>query len=367
LKNGGPLEGDFAALAPTQVLHLRRHEHWVRQICDRLGREIPARFTLPAKALDFVRTRKFDLVYANTVVVAEEVAALAKRGLPVLWHMHELPFGIQSHGGGQPFLKARGFARAYIACSPGVRQALTETYSIPGQKVNLIHAFISPAGNEAQIILTRRESVRKELGLPADAFVAGMCGGVIWRKGPDLFVNVAKHLATEFPGRVVHLLWIGAWENALMQSQIEHDVRMAGLADRVRFIGAKSNGIRYLAALDVFALLSREDPFPLVMLEAASLGLPVVCFSRSGGGPEFAGNSAGIVVEYADTLAMARALVQLGEEPAWRKQLGAAARQKVMEQYTVDVQAPKILRVIGQALENSPALAPVPEVAAAAC
>ena len=364
LKSGGPLEGDFAALAPTKVLGLVRHEHWARRICDRVGRKIPASFTLSFKALQFARDRGFDLIYANTVVVAEEVEALAKLGVPIVWHIHELPFGIQSHGGGRPFLNARWLARTYIPCSAGVQHALRETYFIPAQKMKLVHEFVLPVDQPAQIVANTREVIRKELGLPANAFVIGMCGGVIWRKGPDLFINMAKHLATEFPGKMVHLLWIGGWENALMQSQIEHDVQMAGLTDRIQFVGAKSNSMAYLAALDVFALVSREDPFPLAMLEAASLGLPVVCFDRSGGGPEFAGDDAGIVVEYGDTLAMAKALAWLCDEPVLRKQLGTVARQKVVGQYTMEIQAPKILRIIEEAMEKSPSLATAAEVVA---
>jgi glycosyltransferase involved in cell wall biosynthesis len=364
LKSGGPLESDFATLAPTTVLRLARHEHWARRICNRLERKIPAGFTLSFKALQFARDRGFDLIYANTVVVSEEVEALAKLGLPIVWHIHELPFGIQSHGGGRPFLNARWFARTFIPCSVRVQQALGETYSIPAKKMKLVHEFVVPADDPAVVVARHREAIRKELGMPSNAFVIGMCGGVIWRKGPDLFVNLARHLVTEFPGKIIRLLWIGGWENARMQSQIEHDLRMADLADRVRFVGAKANSLAYLAALDVFALVSREDPFPLTMLEAAALGLPVVCFDRTGGGPEFVGDDAGIVVGYGDTLAMARALGELSGQPARREQLGAAARLKVMQRFTVDIQAPKILRVIEEALETAIEPMPAPGMAA---
>ncbi len=360
LKSGGPLVADFAALAPTRVLQLARHEHWVRRACNRLGRRTPATFTLPAKALQFARNQGFDLIYANTVVVAEEVEALAKLGAPVVWHIHELPFGIESYGGGRPFLSARWFARSFIACSTDVQHALWEKYSIPSKKINLVHEFIPAPDAAADAVARDRERVRKELGFPGNAFVVGMCGGVIWRKGPDLFINMAQQLIDEYPDRIIRLLWIGGWENGLMQSQVEYDLRMAGLAERVRFVGAKPDSRAYLAALDALALVSREDPFPLAMLEAASLGLPVVCFDRTGGGPEFVGDDAGAIVNYGDTLAMAKALGQLCEQPARRQTLGAAARAKVLQRFTVATQAPKILRVIEAALEPEMSAGPVP-------
>lgn len=352
LKKGGPLEGDFAALAPTTVLKLSRAENLLCRIYNRLKWKIPARFSLPAKAVNYARRRKIDLVYANTVAVAEEVEALSELALPMVWHIHEMPFVIQSFDGGQPFRNASRFACAYIAASEGVKHGLMADYAVPVQKIKLVSTFISPVENEVQTIKTNRESVRKELALPANAFVAGMCGTIGWRKGADLFITVAKHLATEFPDKVVYLLWIGAPENDSTQNQVDHDVQVAGLANRVRFIGVKSDSIRYLAALDVFALFSREDPFPLAMLEAASLAIPILCFSHTGGGPEFVEADAGMVVEYANTLAAAKALIQLSEQPALRQKMGEAARKKVMDRYTVEIQAPKIAGFIERLAQN---------------
>jgi len=185
-----------------------------------------------------------------------------------------------------------------------------------------------------------------------------MCGVAGWRKGADLFINTAKHLATQFPGRKIYFLWVGGSESENIRNQLEFDVRQAGLTRQVLFIGFKSDTARYLAAFDALVLLSREDPFPLAMLEAAAFAIPIVCFSRSGGGPEFLENDAGIVVEYGDTLAVARTLVQLSEQPALCHQLGDAARQKVLSRYTVGLQAPKIARFIEQLIETSGSTCP---------
>ena len=77
------------------------------------------------------------------------------------------------------------------------------------------------------------------------------------------------------------------------------------------------------------------------MLEAAALAIPPICFNRSGGGPEFVEADAGLVVGYADTLAVARGLVLLREQSALRRRLGVAARQKVMDSYQSNFRLPK--------------------------
>jgi glycosyltransferase involved in cell wall biosynthesis len=352
LKKGGPLEADFAALAPTTILQPSFAENWVHKICRRLHLNVPFRFSLPAKVVRHARHCQTDLVYVNTVVLAADVKALANAGFPTLWHIHEMPFVINYFEDGRPFRDASPAVTAFIAAAEGVKQGLISDFAVPTEKIKVIHEFVPQSGNESQDLKAIRESVRQELAFPPDAFIAGMCGTIEWRKGADLFLTVAKHLATEFPGQEIYFLWIGAPDSRLTQKQVDHDIRLAGLAGRVKFIGGKADSRRYLAALDVFVLMSREDPFPLVMLEAASLGLPIICFRGTGGGPEFVGDDAGIIVEYGDTLAIAKALVQLSGQPAWRQKLGLAARQKVLSQYTVEIQAPKIAQFIEQVAQN---------------
>jgi glycosyltransferase involved in cell wall biosynthesis len=102
--------------------------------------------------------------------------------------------------------------------------------------------------------------------------------------------------------------------------------------------------------MDVLALTSREDPFPLVMLEAGSHGVPTVCFADSGGGPEFVGMDAGLSSPYLDISMFAANLMRLHHEPHLCKRLGAAASAKVRSKYVVEVQAPKLQKVIERCL-----------------
>jgi len=357
LKNGGPLEPDFAALAPTTVLKPSLAEKILGRLCEAAGWKTPARFSFPARAVRFARRRKFNFIYVNTVAVAEAAAAVSALGLPLIWHIHELPFVIESFGA-EPSFRAAGRHRChYLAASESVKHGLLEKYAIPAEKIRVIHEFITPVPVAIEARIAIGKSVREELSLPAGAFIAGMCGTVEWRKGADWFVNTARNLATEFPGSEIYFVWIGAADSQQTQREIDHDIELSGLRGRVKFIGTKTDSQRYLAALNVFVLSSREDPFPLVMLEAAALSLPIVCFNQTGGGPEFVGHDAGLVVEYGDTPALAKSLVRLVGDPAWCARLGAAARQKLTGAYTVETQAPKILGYIEEIMQR-PSAAP---------
>ena len=91
---------------------------------------------------------------------------------------------------------------------------------------------------------------------------------------------------------------------------------------------------RYYYVGHIFLLSSREDPCPLVALEAANAGLPVVCFAGAGDIPGFVGEECGAVVPYEDVHAAAQAVVRLAGDAELRRNQGAEARKRVVERHS---------------------------------
>jgi glycosyltransferase involved in cell wall biosynthesis len=149
----------------------------------------------------------------------------------------------------------------------------------------------------------------------------------------------------------VRFLWVGGKRGTPDFLRFEHDLRFCGLTEAVTVVETCPNPLDYFCAMDLFALTSREDPFPLVMLEAGSVGLPVVCFESSGGAREFVEKDAGLIAPYLDTAAMADHILTLAREPGLRREMGANAVHKVRARYTVERQAPKLLEVIRRHLK----------------
>ncbi len=82
-------------------------------------------------------------------------------------------------------------------------------------------------------------------------------------------------------------------------------------------------------AADVFALTSREDPFPNVVLESMDAGVPVVAFAGTGGGASLAATVAGRAVPAFDREAYARAVDDLLGDEGARRAVGASAARVV--------------------------------------
>jgi glycosyltransferase involved in cell wall biosynthesis len=154
-----------------------------------------------------------------------------------------------------------------------------------------------------------------------------------------------NHNSTQF-------LWVGGGTGTDEALRFDHDVRAFGLDGRCELVPSTASVLDYYPAMDVFALPSREDPFPLVMLEAAACNLPVVCFAMAGGAPEFVGGDAGLIAPYLDITTFVSHLDTLRQSPELRRRLGAAAAEKVRAHHSVDVQGARVLSSINRCLSE---------------
>lgn len=179
------------------------------------------------------------------------------------------------------------------------------------------------------------------------------------RKGFDLFLQLAVAVRRRV-GRDdrVLLRWVGVEPPGIAYRKARDEVARAGLDHLVDLVPATPDRLEIFASADVLAFTSREDPYPLVVLAAAALGVPMVCFAGSGGGPDFAAQGAGLVVPYLDVEAMAEAILALKEDPQRRAELAARGREVVERAHDLPVVAGRmqvILRaVLGGASPTRP-------------
>jgi glycosyltransferase involved in cell wall biosynthesis len=164
------------------------------------------------------------------------------------------------------------------------------------------------------------------------------CGTVDLRKGADLFVNVARRVlldASSSAAPLTFFVWVGHGNEEKLRRWLLHDARTGGLGDRIRLIRPRTSAAPYYMAADVLALTSREDPCPLVNMEAMESGLAVVAFLGAGGAPEVLGD-AGVCVPYIDTEAMAAAVRGLLSDDEKRHAMGRRGQTRIRERFTWD-------------------------------
>jgi glycosyltransferase involved in cell wall biosynthesis len=294
-----------------------------------------------------VSTQHYDLVYSNTITNGDILEHLQPR-VPVITHVHELEYWIEKCGARNLEL-VKIHTSHFIAASYAVRDVLVNSYDINPEKISVVHEFVRPATFDPS---TPRTSIREQLGLTNEDYVVVASGWEFWRKGRDLVPQLMCQINRLMPEKPVHFLWVGNYGTSDEEALLRSDLIKSGQDRYFHQTGHVTNADDYFASGDVFALLSRDDAFPLVCLEAASLRLPVVCFKDAGGMPEFVEHDCGRVVPYLDLRAMAEAIVDLMKNRELRMQLGETGRRKVVQSFTVQVAAPKILTIINKLISG---------------
>jgi glycosyltransferase involved in cell wall biosynthesis len=118
-------------------------------------------------------------------------------------------------------------------------------------------------------------------------------GVVQHRKGVDLFVALASLVSKNPLYKNSRFLWVGNGFNPATSSysrQIQDQIESLGLSDTIQIIPASPDFEYCLEICDIFALTSRVDPLPNVVLDAMSFGKPIVCFDKASGYPELFSN-----------------------------------------------------------------------------
>jgi len=350
LRRGGSLESEFADLAPTFVFEKYiSYTLWQRGLhfCQRILKRLKLLKNADKQGYKIRQLRQFigksniDLIYSNTATNHEILEALSFLDVPVISHVHELEYGIRRFAG-HGFEKTKQLTTYFIACSNAVRNNLIIQHGIPPLSIGLVHGFI-----HLPSLPINPYDIRARLGFSEKDFIVGASGTTEWRKGSDLFIQLAYIVEQKNKNNSIKFLWVGGDEN---DEHLQHDIVNTMMAKTIHFIGAKPNPLDYFASFDLFVLMSREDPYPLVCLEAASLGKPIICFDKAGGEPEFVENDCGFVIPYLNLDVMSNRIIELYQSPALCRRLGQNAKDKVSQRHNINTSAPNLLRIIKQHL-----------------
>jgi glycosyltransferase involved in cell wall biosynthesis len=158
-------------------------------------------------------------------------------------------------------------------------------------------------------------------------FTVGGCGTIEFRKGIDFFINTAILFKSKFPDLRIKFIWKGGQPNSIDYLLLKDDLIKLGLNSYCIISPLSDNVSDFYNSLDIFILTSREDPYPLVVLEAAEAVVPSICFNNAGGAVEFVEGN-GKVVEYFNLESMTETIKFYYENKEELKMDGMRAKNK---------------------------------------
>jgi glycosyltransferase involved in cell wall biosynthesis len=205
------------------------------------------------------------------------------------------------------------------------------------------HSLFRPPVDRQEV-----RSLRAELGLPADSFIAIFVGHIQTRKGVDILLEAWDRLIEreDFGGR---LLLLGPYDNPdSLQDKSDLERRFASmLKEYLDNSGGKKAIIRgnvdhshvakYFRAADCFVFPSRREGFGIVVVEAMSTGLPVICTMIPDITTDMIEDGKdGIIVDSHDPSELADAITKVKEDFALRNALSINAVRKVQDKFTLE-------------------------------
>lgn len=342
--HGGDLEKEFESLGPAYVFEYERKKSG---LAYRVLRKIRKQLRWNERRIRReLKKHDIRLIYSNAVTNDDVLTAFSDLDVPVISHCHELESHIQRKGI-DGFNRTKARTDLFVAVSDAVRQNLILNHDIPADKIELMYEFIPVSELPETEIRGFRAKIFRELGIPENAFIVGGSGTLYWRKAPDLFIQIAAKVGKLAPDRPIYFIWIGGGRKGdFVLFELNYDAKKLGIKDRVFFIEHTARPFEYFAAMDVFLMVSREDPFPLVCLEAASMGKPVICFAEAGGMPEFVQADCGFVIPYLDLDTASEKIIELFDDPSLKMTLGVNAMEKVKLRHDIEVSAPPLLEIV---------------------
>ena len=284
----------------------------------------------------FFRERDFGVVHTHCAK-AGAVGRLAARraAVPRIVHtFHGFPFHeFQSPARRRAYMSierrlGRGTDVALCVGAGVAAEAVRRELIAPDRVRTIGVAVDGPARARASMtaqLPQARQHARATLGLPADATVVGAVGRLTYQKAPEDFVAALGGL-----GRPdVIGVWVGGGELA------ERVGRRAGRLSgpRVILAGERTDVLDVLPAFDVFALPSRYEGLPTVIVEAMICGVPVVATAVNAVPDLVVPGETGMLVPPRRPGQLAAAIRYLLDSPQAAAQMAATARARVGDRY----------------------------------
>lgn len=173
-----------------------------------------------------------------------------------------------------------------------------------------------------------RDGLRMELRLAADTPLVGTVGRLAPEKDHETFIRAFARARAEQPA--LHGVIAGDGELRPALTRLAGEL---GVADALHFLGARRDSRRIIAGLDVFALTSRIEGFPNVLLEAAFLGVPAVATGVGGAADLLDPDD---LAAPGDIDAIARRLAARVARPEAARFHAASTRRRALEQFTAE-------------------------------
>ncbi len=219
----------------------------------------------------------------------------------------------------------------YVQCSKvvAVSEYIKKSLEDDGVSSKLIETIYDVVDTEKFSPRAKEGEIIKELNIHENEIILGCVSSLHERKGIEEILRAFKKITEAMPDKKIRCVLSGKggkrWEPL---------IEKLNLKDRVILTGFRTDVDKILSVLDIYVLPSRQEALGTSILEAMSMGLPVVV-SNVGGIPEAVTPGAGIMVPPNNANKLAEELILLINNKEGRKLMGMKARKRIQEIFSL--------------------------------
>lgn len=229
--------------------------------------------------------------------------------------------------------------RAWVVRSLLAKHIIADNQDMPAlffdkfrlaDKVRVIHHGVDTT--HFKPVQVDRAAYRAALDLPPQAALVGLVAHLVPVKGHTDLIDAAALCPS------IHLVFAGRANDTTFFKQLKAKANHLGLERRVHFLGNVADIAAFHAQMDIVALpsLSRGEGCPVALLEAMACAKACIATDVPGSRDLIQDGVSGLLVTPEDPYSLAQAIQRLVDDPSLRQRLGAAARQRMEEHFTIE-------------------------------
>jgi L-malate glycosyltransferase len=210
-----------------------------------------------------------------------------------------------------------------LAAGESVKKHLINYFGIKEKRIVLFNNFVDEKeipGN------ADRNEIKKELGIPEKAYVAGFVGRFsVKEKGIDLLINAFNKLEEKYSD--VYLVMIGSGD----------DIKKINTrSEKIIVLDSRQDIFRYYKVFDCLILPSRVDPFPLTMLESGMMKVPFIGADVDGISEVIVDGEDGLLFEKNNVLMLFNKMDLFYSDRELADKCSGKLYKKIMNKYTCE-------------------------------
>ncbi|HYH84021.1 MAG TPA: glycosyltransferase family 4 protein [Pyrinomonadaceae bacterium] len=237
-----------------------------------------------------------------------------------------------------------------LAVSEYVRQSAHRHLGFPLSRIELLYNPIDIEALSAPTHRTRAE-LMGECGVPDESVVLLNVARVSPQKGLLYAIRAMPRVLSRHPSS--HLVSVGATTDPQWLEHLRAEAHAAGVAERVHFLGARTDVADFLRACDLFVFPSLYEGLGIALIEAMAAGCACVA-TESGPIPEVVRDGVdGLLVAPRDADALAATVCALLEDPARRATLGRTARESALTRFEPRSSANKLIGIYQSVIDQA--------------